>query len=797
MKKYFILLSAALLALSCGKEQPGGEGDAPEVDPNTKAVTFECEAAAFTDGTTTHKAWKAGDEISVYFIDAEGNAATAVAKTGESGETATFTARIPLTEEPVEYYATYPAGKGVLTVQNGTEETPEETPEDSEQTPDAVQPQNEAGQTPEEVETISFSIKIDADNCDGSFDQARYAAAYCAAGEQMTLRFKAATGMIKLIVPEGGKFVNGEKELPVTGVYVRNKVDDHDLNGTISVIVTDGQVAEFGPSPEEAPANINVSGLSEATLTSGVIYIPCTPTTWTDGVCVRYLSSEGSIPAFTTADGTEVSVQRGAVNHLQFSTDGVVWEYHVSADAAADGLGTSESPMSLSALQALMDANNETMAGNLKFAGTTIVFAEGTYTLTAPLSFPSITKYDIALEGNGAVLDGGSSSSLIKASNPNLTVRNITFQNGKAENGGVANISKGNWTFDNCTFTGNAATTNGGACNITGGSVKVTGCTFSSNTAKTGGAFYVKNVADAVFDGCTFSLNSGNYASVFALNTATVKCDRCMFQSNEGTAAEGGAIFYGTAAPSAYLNSCYFDSNTNEGKGGIIVHFTEKENHNGKIAMNNVTVRGGSSDKGNASLVSCTGHTVICNSTLWLSKADFGCFAMGYKGDLKGAVLVNSIFCNKDKGDAGVGTNSSYNLRSAYNIISVEKVLGSGDLSKYETENCVTGMFNTGDPFTFTSQTNVPGNGKLYTWDGTLDKCTDELTGTLTYPTLAQVEAEILKAEGIGEDFLAWLKSIKDANGKTALEVDIRGVERNTEAMWPGAYQAAPAVPAE
>ena len=769
MKKYFIFLSAALLALSCGKEQPGGEGDAPEVDPNTKAVTFECEAAAFTDGTTTHKAWKAGDEISVYFVDAEGNAATAVAKTSESGETATFTARIPLTAEPTEYYATYPAGKGVLTVQNGTEETPEETPEESEQTPDAVQPQNEAGQTPEEVETLSFSIKIDADNCDGSFDQARYAAAYCAAGNQMTLSFKAATGMIRLAVPEGGKFVNGEKEFPVTGVYVRNKVDAHKLNGTISVIVTDGQVTEFGPSPEEALANINMSRLSEATLTSGVIYIPCTPTTWTDGVCVRYLSSEGSIPAFTTADGTEVSVQRGAVNHLQFSTDGVVWEYHVSADAAAEGLGTSESPMSLSALQTLMDANNVTMAGNLKFAGTTIVFAEGTYTLTAPLSFPSITKYDIALEGNGAVLDGGSSSSLIKASNPNLTVRNITFQNGNAaEKGGVAHITKGIYRFENCIF--------------------------QNNTAKTGGVMMVESGSEVEFDNCSFKSNTGTNGSVFGLNTAIVKCNRCEFKANKAK-GDNAALFYGVTAPAAYLNSCYFVENTKDGKSGVCVYFNNAE---GKIAMNNVTISGGTTDKTQAMQVCCKGYSVISNSTLWATAVTWGLFGMGYSGEAKGAVLVNNIICNKAKTQPGVGTTQAYQLRSAYNIISAVSPLNStSTLDSYVSENCVTGMFNGGSPFGFTSQTNVPGNGKLYTWDGTLDKCTDELTGTLTYPTLAQVESEILKAEGIGEDFLTWLKSIKDANGKTALEVDIRGVERNTEAMWPGAYQAAPAVPAE
>ena len=111
------------------------------------------------------------------------------------------------------------------------------------------------------------------------------------------------------------------------------------------------------------------------------------------------------------------------------------------------------------------------------------------------------------------------------------------------------------------------------------------------------------------------------------------------------------------------------------------------------------------------------------------------------------------------------------------------------DETKYLQENCVTGMFNTGAPFAFTSQTNVPGNNKLYTWDGTLGKSTDTLTGDLVNPTLSQIETEIKRCS-FGEDFLAWLKTIKTANGKTALEVDIRGVGRDTEAMWPGAYQA-------
>lgn len=736
MKKYFILISAAILALSCNNEIADTQENVGKV--NYKPVTF---SSLVTKTTLTEQdgegvvEWEEGDEISIYYVNTAGEAATAVARTSMSGATATFTAYIPDTENPTEYYATYPKEKGVLAINEQTDETTGET-----------------------VKTVSFAINTEENDCDGSFRQANFAAAYSTA-ENMSFAFKNAVGIVKVTLPEGGVVKRGEDEYPITGVYIRCKTDSHKLNGEVPVIVSDGAVSEFGDATGGV-ANLNAWQLSQEAVKSGVIYIPCTPASWADGICIDYISSAGNIPAVATQDKA-VSVNRGAVLPLPDVSSKIRWDYYFAADVTGEGDMTQENPGSLAQAKAMFVTPYVYL--NRMMSGVTLHFADGTYTFDSEwaMKFHTTDTPEVTIQGGSAtVFDGAAATRLLNIGTvAKLTVKNVTFQNGKpnTDNGGaVYAVASGTLRFENCQFTNNSATT--------------------------GGALYVGTFATADFEGCTFTGNSGANASVFAINTAKIRCNDCRFYNNTGT-ADNGAVFYGSTNPAVYCNSCYFNGNgktygDNSYGKGIIVYFNGTY---GKVGMNNVTVVGGSASASQNIQVLCKGHSVISNSTIWATKCTWGVFAMGYSGTVKGAVLVNSILCNKDSDQPGVGTTDTYQLRSAYNIISTVKPLSGDTLNIYDSEYCVTGMFNGGAPFAL--------KNPAFVWDGTLDKCTDELTGTLTYPTLEQVEAEILKAEDIGKDFLAWLKSIKDANGKTALEVDIRGVARNTSAMWPGSYQ--------
>ena len=69
-----------------------------------------------------------------------------------------------------------------------------------------------------------------------------------------------------------------------------------------------------------------------------------------------------------------------------------------------------------------------------------------------------------------------------------------------------------------------------------------------------------------------------------------------------------------------------------------------------------------------------------------------------------------------------------------------------------------------------------------------------DITGEVKKPSLADVKALISGTANVGEEFLTWLQSDElKVNGVEALAVDIRGVARNTSAMWPGSYEDATA----
>ena len=83
---------------------------------------------------------------------------------------------------------------------------------------------------------------------------------------------------------------------------------------------------------------------------------------------------------------------------------------------------------------------------------------------------------------------------------------------------------------------------------------------------------------------------------------------------------------------------------------------------------------------------------------------------------------------------------------------------------------------------------NLDGNRTIYVypWDGTTD------AGTVTKSTLAAVKTLISGTANVGAEFLTWLESdALKVKGVEALAVDIRGVARNTDAMWPGSYEDA------
>lgn len=148
-----------------------------------------------------------------------------------------------------------------------------------------------------------------------------------------------------------------------------------------------------------------------------------------------------------------------------------------------------------------------------------INIAAGTYFLTSSLNYDTQKfgeKNAIVLQGieDGVILDGSTMSNrilLIRNSDADITIRNITFQNGYSPEGNsgaglLLNSSGGNIVLENCKVINCFAaafyfTNNGGGAFITAGfdsNVSIRNCIFAGNTAKgLGGGLYL-NLANGV-----------------------------------------------------------------------------------------------------------------------------------------------------------------------------------------------------------------------------------------------------------------------------------------------------------
>lgn len=104
MKKHILALALPLLALSCGKSSPAGEGVAAETVPVTLQAEFaaESKAAVTSAGIVT---WTAGDQLGVY--TSAGNIRTFDLGSGAGTASATFMADLPVGEVPSDV-AIYP-----------------------------------------------------------------------------------------------------------------------------------------------------------------------------------------------------------------------------------------------------------------------------------------------------------------------------------------------------------------------------------------------------------------------------------------------------------------------------------------------------------------------------------------------------------------------------------------------------------------------------------------------------------------------------------------------------------------
>lgn len=776
MKKYFAIISLALAAMvSCNKidEHPQDEG---KVNPSVEApdgkvlVTFNADMAVpapegetkTTVGSDGTVLWEAGDEIEVWYLDADNTPKHFTATAATAGESSKFSGAMDEGDAPSEFWAAYPKDAGELKYEDG------------------------AGK---------FYITVG--RTDGTFKAANIMAAYSTA-EALSFAFKNAVGIIRIALPSNGVIEHNDLDYPIKTIRFKGKETSIHSMGTVLVSQSGGAVSDFAAASGTSSAAVDIDAAVRA---SGVVYIPSFPGELTNGFAVRYYSEEGQVPAVLTKD-TPVTITRGSIKPLSDLTPRIVWDYYVSANGSGDGL-TSATPMSIADFEEFIGCNatsNLIMCYANRLNGATFHFTEGTHSISEAITLPAQSIYSEAayytITGDDvATLDGGGSSRIFDVTNAcdRTTISHLKLTNGSSDgDGGLVKIShtgpvfqhcsftntiittasksggavridaavgKGAGTFEVCTFSGNHATGGGGAVVITNNntSLSMTRCVFDGNTAGTtgGGAFYTTNGISEFID-CTFSGNSANTTGGAILSsTGTLRARGCRFQDNfvKTVSAKGGAVdISGTGT--IYFDKCYFRDNyfdesalTKNNTAGLGFDI-KTENVNSTLCMHNCTVHNTKMNtnstynlSNNCSIMSI-GYCIIVNSTLHGDGKNTGrgCFSVGYKDTADGA-SANAVLCNtiaKHEKRPSVWSNSAdYSLTLDYNVMNAA-TLGTH-----------AGIVN--------GEHNYTGALTLGSLDDTAGYfAAPVLPAGYTAPAKQQIET-ILSANPKWEAFLAWL----------------------------------------
>ncbi len=302
----------------------------------------------------------------------------------------------------------------------------------------------------------------------------------------------------------------------------------------------------------------------------------------------------------------------------------------------------------------IRSANTKTAVGFCP-AGTShdIITIADDITLSEPL--PPITGA-ITIEGGGHTISGNKEFRIFDVQGGNLTIRNLTMTNGRAEHGGAVRLQAGSLVVYDSGFVGNRTEKSAGAIYASGGTVEIRNSIFEDNCAQLatyiynervnrdgrsvdddgcvrfnyirsemdgelqrnvdGGAIRLLNGAQAVIESSTFTDNRATYGG--AISTSS-RADRLVvngssFLGNHASDIGGaiGAVWSGGGA-SAISNSSFVKNSAKNAAGAIEAKHRSMHISNSTFSENHTEGNGGALQVGWDATVTVTHATFIEN----------------------------------------------------------------------------------------------------------------------------------------------------------------------------------------
>ena len=713
--------------------------------------------------------WKVGDKIGLYYMEGN-NPAFAAATALDEGASAEFQVSIP--EGVTSVYAVYPADKGELSA-------------------DGV-----------------FKVKTSSTQ-DGAFEKVNYAAAWSEVTDEMNLVFKNVVGMFRVKVPEGGILKDGSVNHVIKSIGITGKKAELAFLGDVTVTVENGALSFSEP---ENGVDEAVIELNDQTRNAGYVYIPSLPVNSPDGLVFRFMNTEGKyLPAAVTKDDKAINLERGHLKPVNTACESVIFDWYFAADGQGDGK-SADAAAGVELFQKLLN-DSQYLYGERRLDGARLNLAAGTYSLTGTLNIQGVEAGDITIVGadmETSLIDGAelATQMMTCSSKKNLNLNKVTFQNAQSNiNGAVINTSgaSGKLVCQEVGFKNNYSNKNSGAVYFGGtAGAEFRNCVFEGNktNANVAGAVATggSSAGTVAFYGCRFEGNvagqnstatsGSNGGAIYHAALDLLIVDDCLFKGNSGYAT-GGAIHGNTDASVMYITrSCFRDNviTINENKdGGAAIYGKTFGVYNCTFSYNHHASKH-SSSIGGASFV-------IANSTMVESmKSTIGVIRNSAQTEHI-TTVVNSIVLTTGTSDTycALGTWKTDNFKymdCAYNAVTrVDSRLteAAADTTSYKTATKATFGFDEVDLET-----------KSFPWNGDISGLTGYSNCMLSdVETLIKANITPVGTSTLGVEFWKYLTTTKTAEGYSLAEVDVRGIKRDTDVMWPGSYQDVLAGPSE
>ena len=308
----------------------------------------------------------------------------------------------------------------------------------------------------------------------------------------------------------------------------------------------------------------------------------------------------------------------------------------------------------------------------------------------------------VTINGNGianTIIDGGSLDRIFDQVAGDLTINDLTIQNGNSgseRGGGIEStpINLSTLTLSNCNFLNNNSGDDGGAVNTSNNTFNfmATNCIFNQNTAADqGGALHLDGPSSnyiAKLVGCAITNNTATNQQgggiVLDATSGTLDIDGCIITGNRALSSSrrGGGIALRSSSSTVTINNSLIANNhTNAEGGGIVL-----ENNSGDVTITNTTISGNTANHNGGGIYgSSTFNSVTLNFvTVTGNTGDANMDGSGDGGGISNTSstvihVQNSIIQGNDDASPGQIITDDCFASSGTNIVSLGgNVFGNG-----------------------------------------------------------------------------------------------------------------------